>query len=53
MLVDPLGVVECGLGEAAGVAVGEVTKERLASVRARLPLVEQRRAAARELAAKS
>lgn len=53
MLVDPLGVVECGLGEAAGVAVGEVTMERLASVRARLPLVEQRRAAARTLAAKS
>jgi deaminated glutathione amidase len=53
MLVDPLGVIECGLGEAAGVAVGEVTKERLASVRARLPLVEQRRAAARALAAKS
>jgi predicted amidohydrolase len=53
MLVDPLGVIECGLGEAAGVAVGEVTKERLASVRARLPLVEQRQAAARALAAKS
>jgi len=52
MLVDPLGVIECGLGEAAGAAVGEVTKERLASVRARLPLVEQRRAAARALAAK-
>jgi deaminated glutathione amidase len=52
MVVDPLGVIECGLGEAAGVAVGEVTKERLASVRARLPLVEQRRAAARALAAK-
>ena len=53
MIVDPLGVVEAGLGEAAGVAVGEVTKERLASARARLPLVEQRRAAARTPAAKS
>jgi predicted amidohydrolase len=53
MIVDPLGVVESGLGEAAGVAVGEITKGRLASVRARLPLVEQRRAAARTLAAKS
>jgi predicted amidohydrolase len=53
MIVDPLGVVESGLGEAAGVAVGEITRERLASVRARLPLVEQRRAAARALATKS
>ena len=53
MIVDPLGVVESGLGEVAGVAVGEVTKERLASARARLPLVEQRRAAAKALAAKS
>lgn len=44
MIVDPLGVVEVAQGEAEGVAIGEVSKERLAKVRARLPLVEQRRA---------
>ena len=43
MLVDPLGVVAVGLAEAEGVAVGEVSAERLAKARARLPLVEQRR----------
>ena len=53
MIVDPLGVVEVGLGEAEGVAVGEVTKERLAKIRARLPVVEQRRAASRTPAARS
>jgi deaminated glutathione amidase len=43
MLVDPLGVVAVGLAEAEGVAAGEVSAERLAKARARLPLVEQRR----------
>jgi len=43
MIVDPMGVVTASLGETDGVAVAEVTKERLAKVRARLPLVEQRR----------
>jgi predicted amidohydrolase len=52
MIVDPLGVVEVGLGEAEGAAIGEVTKERLAKIRARLPLVEQRRAASRATAAR-
>jgi len=47
MIVDPMGVVERALGEAEGVAVADVTKERLAKVRRRLPLIEQRRAAAR------
>ncbi len=46
MIVDPMGVVEVGLGEAEGMAIGEITKERLAHARARLPLVEQRRAGA-------
>ena len=44
MIIDPLGIVVGGLGEAEGVAVGEVSPERLAHARARLPLVRQRRA---------
>jgi predicted amidohydrolase len=52
MIVDPLGVVEVGLGEAEGVAVGEISKERLAQARARLPLVEQRRSASQAHAGK-
>jgi predicted amidohydrolase len=43
VIVDPLGVVQAALGEAEGVTVAEVTKERLAQVRARLPLGAQRR----------
>jgi deaminated glutathione amidase len=49
MIVDPMGVVVASLGEADGVAVGDISKERLSKVRARLPLVEQRRAAAKAL----
>ena len=45
-IVDPLGVVRSSLGEAEGVTMAEVAKERLAEVRARLPLLVQRRAAA-------
>ncbi len=45
MVVDPLGVVIAGLGEAEGVAVAELSKDRLRAVRARLPLLAQRRAA--------
>jgi predicted amidohydrolase len=52
MIVDPLGIVATGLAEAPGVAVGEISAERLAHARARLPLVEQRRSAARVAAAK-
>jgi len=47
MIIDPLGAVQAGLGEAAGVIVSEITKDRLAKVRARLPLVAQRRAASK------
>ena len=47
MIVDPLGVVQAGLGEAEGMTVSEVTKERLAKARARLPLVAQRLAASK------
>lgn len=44
MIVDPMGVVVAGLGEGAGVGVAELTRDRLAQVRAKLPLVAQRRA---------
>ena len=43
VIVDPLGVVEVALGEGEGLAVGEISQERLAHARAKLPLVEQRR----------
>jgi predicted amidohydrolase len=42
-VVDPLGVVQAGLAEGEGIAVADVSEERLARARARLPLVEQRR----------
>ena len=45
MIVDPMGAVIGGLGESEGVAVAELSRERLAKVRAKLPLVAQRRAA--------
>jgi deaminated glutathione amidase len=45
VIVDPLGVVVAGLGEAEGVAVAEISHERLRHARARLPLVAQRRPA--------
>jgi deaminated glutathione amidase len=47
MIVDPLGVVLSGLAEAEGVTVSEISKERLAKARARLPLVAQRLAASK------
>ena len=47
MIVDPMGVVAASLGEGDGITAAEVSQERLARVRARLPLVEQRRAAAK------
>jgi predicted amidohydrolase len=49
MVVDPMGVVTASLGEVDGIAVAEITRERLAKVRARLPLVEQRRARVRSV----
>jgi predicted amidohydrolase len=52
MIVDPLGVVAVGMAEAEGLVVGEVSSERLAKARARLPLVEQRRAASQAPASK-
>ena len=47
LIVDPMGVVAASLGEGQGITVADITRERIARVRRRLPLVEQRRAAAR------
>ncbi len=44
MVVDPMGVAVASLAERAGVAVAELSRERLEQARARLPLVSQRRA---------
>ena len=44
VIVDPMGIVIAGLGEVESVAVVEISRERLARVRARLPVVEQRKA---------
>lgn len=43
MLVDPMGVVVTSLGEQTGVAVGEVSPERIAEVRAKNPALALRR----------
>lgn len=45
VIVDPLGGTLAGLGDAEGVAVAEVSRERLKAARARLPVLAQRRAA--------
>jgi deaminated glutathione amidase len=45
VIVDPLGATLAGLADAEGVAVGEVSRERLKAARARLPVLAQRRAA--------
>jgi deaminated glutathione amidase len=45
VIVDPLGTVLAGLADAEGVAVADVSKERLAAARARLPVLAQRKAA--------
>lgn len=42
-LVDPMGVVVTSLGEQTGVAVGEVSVERIAEVRKKNPALELRR----------
>jgi deaminated glutathione amidase len=45
VIVDPLGATLAGLGDAEGVAVAEISRERLNAARARLPVLAQRRAA--------
>lgn len=47
VIVDPLGAAIAGLGEAEGTASAEVSHERIATARGRLPVVAQRRAARR------
>jgi predicted amidohydrolase len=43
LVVDPMGLQLAGLGDAEGVAVAEVSYERLRSVREALPVLTQRR----------
>jgi predicted amidohydrolase len=45
LIVDPLGATLAGLADAEGVALAEVSRERLKAARARLPVLAQRRAA--------
>jgi deaminated glutathione amidase len=45
VIVDPLGATLAGLGDAEGVAIAEISHERLKAARARLPVLAQRRAA--------
>lgn len=45
VIVDPLGAAIAGLGDMEGVAIADVSHERLAEARSRLPLLAQRRAA--------
>jgi len=44
-IVDPLGVQIAGLGDGEGVAIADISHERLSEARARLPILAQRRAA--------
>jgi predicted amidohydrolase len=43
LVLDPMGVELAGLGDAEGVAVAEISSERLRSVREALPVLAQRR----------
>jgi deaminated glutathione amidase len=45
VIVDPLGAQIAGLGDKEGVAIADISHERLKEARARLPLLAQRRAA--------
>jgi predicted amidohydrolase len=42
-IIDPFGVALAGLGEAPGVAVADLDRERVADVRRRLPVLANRR----------
>ena len=43
-IVDPLGAQIAGLGDGEGVAVADISHERIKEARVRLPVLEQRRA---------
>jgi predicted amidohydrolase len=43
VVLDPMGVPLASIGEVDGLAVAEVTAERLAEVRRKLPVLEHRR----------
>ena len=45
VIVDPLGATLAGLGDAEGIAIADVTRERLQAARKRLPVIAQRQAA--------
>ena len=45
VIVDPLGAQIAGLGEGEGVAIADISHERLKAARKRLPVLAQRRAA--------
>jgi predicted amidohydrolase len=45
IIVDPLGTQIAGLGEGEGVAIADISHERLKAARTRLPVLLQRRAA--------
>jgi predicted amidohydrolase len=45
VIVDPLGAQLAGLGEGEGVAIADISHERLKAARKRLPVLAQRRAA--------
>jgi deaminated glutathione amidase len=45
VIVDPLGAKLAGLGDAEGVAIADISRERLKEARTRLPVLAQRRAA--------
>jgi predicted amidohydrolase len=44
-IVDPLGALIAGLGDGEGVAIADISHERLQEARTRLPVLAQRRAA--------
>ena len=44
VIVDPLGAAVAGLGDGEGVAIADISHERVSEARVRLPVLAQRRA---------